>query len=364
MARVLIADDRWEDRKLLRLVAESMGHQVLEAADGQEALTLARKARPDLILSDVLMPRVDGFSLCRELQKDQVLRHVPFAFVTANYGEAKYRKFAEELGAVRVLLKPYDPGQMRAEIDALLRGDQDLEPTQRLRSLPEADFHERHAAAVMSKLEEKVAELEQANRRLEDTDVHIRGLVDAMISTISKMVEYRDPYTVGHERRVGQLAVAIAAEIGLAEHEIEGVRVGGALHDVGKIAAPAEILTKPTRLTVPEFEIIKMHATVGHDILAGISFPWPIAEVAWQHHERMDGSGYPRGLKGEEIMLEARIVSVADVVEAMSSHRPYRPGLGLEAALAEIERGRGAHYDEQVATACLDLFRSGRFTFD
>jgi len=363
MARVLIADDRHEDRRLLRLIVESMGHEVVEASDGQQALERARAARPDLVLSDILMPHLDGFSLCRELQKDPLLRHVPFAFVTATYGEPKYRKFAEDVGAVKVLLKPYDVGQMRAEIDALLRGDDDFEATQRLRSLPDLDFHERHAEAVTSKLEEKVAELEQANRRLKATDAHIRGLLDSMIGTISKMVEYRDPYTVGHERRVGELAAAIAAEIGLDTHAIEGVRIGGALHDVGKVAAPAEILTKPTRLTAPEFEIIKVHSAVGHDILSGISFPWPIAEMVWQHHERMDGSGYPRGLKGEQIIVEARILAVADVVEAMSSHRPYRPGLGLEAALAEIERGRGMHYDEQVATACLDLFRSGRFAF-
>lgn len=363
MARVLIADDRREDRDLLRIVLESMGHEVLEAEDGQRALELARSGDPDLVLSDILMPRLDGFSLCRELQKDPQLRHVPFAFVTATYGEPRYRKFAEDVGAVRVLLKPYEAAQMRHDIEALLAGHGRDEPTLRLRRLPDLDFHERHAEAVTSKLEEKVAELESANWRLQATEDRIRGLLSAMIGTISKMVEYRDPYTVGHERRVGELGAAIAAELGFDDDRVEGVRIGGALHDVGKIAAPAEILTKPTRLTEPEFEIIKTHAAVGHDILAGIRFPWPVAEMAWQHHERIDGSGYPRGLKGEDILLEARILAVADVVEAMSSHRPYRPGLGIESALAEIERGRGLHYDERAVEACLDLFRSGRFTF-
>jgi putative two-component system response regulator len=363
VAQILIADDRGEDRQLLRFILETMGHDVIEASDGEQAFELACAHNPDLILSDILMPRLDGFGLCRRLQQDPGRRHIPFVFVTATYGEPRYRRFAEDVGAVRLLLKPYEAEQMRVLVGEVLDNAVRLDATQRFRRLPETDFHMRHAEAVCAKLEEKVRELEEANELLRASEMHTRELFAAVIQTISKIVEYRDPYTIGHERRVAQLAATIAQEIGLEESRVEGVRVGGYLHDVGKIAAPAEILTKPTQLTDNEFAIVKTHALIGHDILAGIPFPWPVAEMTWQHHERMDGSGYPRGLVGEAILLEARILAVADVVEAMSSHRPYRPGLGLDTALAEIERGGGSAYDQVIADACLKLFREGRFTF-
>lgn len=193
-------------------------------------------------------------------------------------------------------------------------------------------------------------------------DDAIRNLERTLLGTVNAvahMVEARDPYTAGHERRVAELSVAFGREMGLDEHRLEGLRIGGYVHDVGKIAVPAEILAKPTRLSKMEFEIIKAHAERGFAILEPISFPWPVAEMARQHHERMDGSGYPQGLRGEAILLEARILAVADVVESMASDRPYRAGLGLAAALEEIEKNRGRLYDPQVADACLRLFRSG-----
>ena len=156
---------------------------------------------------------------------------------------------------------------------------------------------------------------------------------------------------------IGELAAAIAAEMGLDEDMQRGLRVAGAVHDVGKIMVPSEILSKPGRLSSVEYELIKQHAEQGYQILKDVAFPWPVAEVARQHHERIDGSGYPRGLKGTEIIIEARITTVADVVESMSSHRPYRPMLGVDLALQEIERGAGASYDADVAAACLRLFR-------
>jgi HD-GYP domain-containing protein (c-di-GMP phosphodiesterase class II) len=166
----------------------------------------------------------------------------------------------------------------------------------------------------------------------------------------------RDPYTAGHERRVAEIAVAIGAELGFDSRRLEGLRVAGYLHDIGKITIPSEILSKPGRLTAIEFKLIQGHPQASHDVLKAVEFPWPVAGVALQHHERIDGSGYPQGLKGEAILFEARIMAVADVVEAMSSHRPYRPGLGIDKALAEIERGRGTVYDANVADACARLF--------
>jgi PAS domain S-box-containing protein/putative nucleotidyltransferase with HDIG domain len=206
-------------------------------------------------------------------------------------------------------------------------------------------------------------ESKQAEVELEKGREQLRISLIGTIVAISKAVGARDPYTAGHQQRVSQLARAIAQEMGLDKERIDGLRMGAIIHDIGKINVPAEFLTKPTRLTKGEFEIIKTHPEVGYEILKDIEFPWPVAEIAHQHHERLDGSGYPQGLKGSEIVYEAKIVAVADVVEAMSSHRPYRPGLGIDMALKEIEDHRGTFYDPDVVDICLDLFRSGKFSF-
>lgn len=363
MATVLIADDRADDRRLLRVILERMGHRVVEAANGQQALELVQLSVPDLVMSDILMPVMDGFTFCRKLQEDVASRHVPFVFVTATYGEQCYQEFASDVGAARVLLKPFDAQALRSVVlDALNQGAP-LDATQRLVRLNESEFHERHAQAVNRKLEEKVNQLESANVNLRASDARTRTLLKAVVETISKMVESRDPYTTGHERRVSDLAVAIAGALGYDSERLDGLRIAGCLHDVGKIAVPSEILTKPGRLSDTEFTLIQAHAQIGYDILSGIEFPTQVAEMTRQHHERLDGSGYPRGLVGDEILPEARILAVADVVEAMSSHRPYRPSRGLEQALAEIEQGRGRIYDPEAVDVCLRLFREDGFCF-
>jgi HD-GYP domain-containing protein (c-di-GMP phosphodiesterase class II) len=171
------------------------------------------------------------------------------------------------------------------------------------------------------------------------------------------IVETRDPYTAGHQRRVADLARSIATEMNLSVDQINGIRMAATIHDLGKISVPAEILSKPTKLTALEFSLIKTHPQSGYDILKDIDFPWPVARIVLEHHERMNGSGYPNGLTGDNLLMESRILSVADVVESMGSHRPYRPSLGIEAALEEIEKNRGTLYDNTVADACLRLFR-------
>lgn len=189
----------------------------------------------------------------------------------------------------------------------------------------------------------------------------LQGVMEATIGAIAATVEARDPYTAGHQRRVAELAVAIAREMGLSENEARGLHLAGLVHDVGKIQTPSEILSKPSKLSRIEFELIKTHPEAGYEILKGIDFPWPIAQAVLQHHERIDGSGYPHGLKGDQILLIARILSVADIVEAMATHRPYRPALGLDVALDEIARYAGSFYDPAVVAACLSLFRANRF---
>ncbi|MHC4459115.1 MAG: HD-GYP domain-containing protein, partial [Planctomycetota bacterium] len=188
--------------------------------------------------------------------------------------------------------------------------------------------------------------------------------LDGIVRATALTVEMRDPYTAGHQKRVADLACVIAGECGLSEDQIEGIRMAGIIHDLGKISVPAEILSKPSRLTQNEFNLIKEHPEVGYDILKELEFPWPIAKMVLQHHEKFDGSGYPRGLSGEEILIEARVIAVADVVEAMASHRPYRPSKGITKALAEIVKNKGIHYDPEIVDACIKIFKEKKFTME
>jgi len=188
---------------------------------------------------------------------------------------------------------------------------------------------------------------------------NLKKTLEGAIDTIAATIESRDPYTAGHQKRVSDLSAAIASEMKLTEMQVEGVKTAGTIHDLGKIKTPAEILSKPGGLSELEFNLIKTHPQNGFDLLKKIEFPWPIAEMILQHHERMDGSGYPRGLKGDEILLEARILAVADIVEAMSSHRPYRPALGIKKALEQIKKDKGTLLDPDVVDACLKTFEDG-----
>jgi PAS domain S-box-containing protein/putative nucleotidyltransferase with HDIG domain len=209
-----------------------------------------------------------------------------------------------------------------------------------------------------------ITERKRAEEALQQSYAKLQKALEGTIHTLASAIEMRDPYTAGHQRRVTQLACAIANEMGLPEEQIEGIRMAGLIHDVGKINIPADILSKPGRLTDLEFGLIKMHPQVGHDILKTVDFPWPVAQIVLQHHERMDGSGYPQGLSGEEILVEARILAIADVVEAMSSHRPYRPARGIDQALEEISQNRGVLYDPKAVDACLKLFTEDGFTLE
>jgi len=209
----------------------------------------------------------------------------------------------------------------------------------------------------------QITQRRQAEETLKNTLESLRKAFGTTIQVMVAAVEVRDPYTAGHQLRVADLARAIATEMGLPQDTIEGIRMAGSIHDIGKLSVPAEILSKPTKLSDIEFSLIKGHARKGYEMLKDIESPWPLAEIVYQHHERMDGSGYPRNLKGDEILMEARIMAVADVVEAMASHRPYRPAVGIDAALKEIEGNRGVLYDADVVDVCLRLFREKGFQF-
>lgn len=204
-------------------------------------------------------------------------------------------------------------------------------------------------------------ERRKAEARLKETLETLRRSIKTTIQVLGIASEARDPYTAGHQKRVADLARAIATEMKLSHDVIEGIRMAGAIHDIGKISIPSEILCKPTVLTELEFSLVKSHCQYSYEIIKEVESPWPLADIVYQHHERIDGSGYPQRLKRENILIEARILAVADVVEAMTSYRPYRPSLGIEIALAEIENNAGVLYDRDVAKACIKLFREKGF---
>ena len=213
-------------------------------------------------------------------------------------------------------------------------------------------------------LYQDITQRQQAEQKIKQGYEKLQRTMEATIHTISKIIETKDPYTAGHQYRVSQLAARIAKELKFCPDKLEGIRIASLVHDIGKISIPAEILSKPTELNEIEYSLIKDHSRIGADILKTIDFPWPVAEIILQHHERLDGSGYPQGLKGDEILPEAKIIGVADVVEAMSSHRPYRPALGIDKALEEISQNKGILYDPEVVDTCIKLFKEKEFKFN
>lgn len=262
------------------------------------------------------------------------------------------------------------PGCVRAQKKAVENGR--VAAFEEEFGLPDGRIFRSHSYAVQGMGEEPhsihlvqdITEVRRAAEALKASQESLKAALDGTIIAVTRVAEARDPYTSGHQRRVAALAAAIAEELGWGRQAVEGIHLGAMIHDIGKIHLPAEILSKPSRLNDIEFSLIKSHPQVGYDILKDIDFPWPVAEIAHQHHERLDGSGYPQGLKGDEICPEARIVSVADIVEAMASHRPYRAGLGIEAALKEVESQKGTLLDADAVDACLKIFREGSFHFN
>jgi len=195
-------------------------------------------------------------------------------------------------------------------------------------------------------------------------DITMQRVMDGTTKALSRAIEIRDPYTAGHQMRVTQLSMAIAKEMDFDENHIKAIQIAGLLHDIGKIYVPAEFLTRPGRISTHELSVLRDHSEAGYEILKDIEFQYPIADIVLQHHERMNGTGYPNGLSGDQILIEARIIAVADVVESMASHRPYRPSLGIAKALKEIQNNRGTLYDEAVVDTCLRLFKEKRYRLE
>jgi putative nucleotidyltransferase with HDIG domain len=478
MLNVLVVDDDILDREYAATVFREHGDMVTTAPDGEAAIGLVSTVHPDVVVSDVLMPRLDGYQLCRTLRETEENDSTTFVFYTATYTDSDDMALGAMLGADAYLTKPLDPGELLAGVTRAV----DAHRTGAVQR-PDAASDTAYDEAVVRKLEHTVTRLEAVNRtaaryrllfetcpdpivflaadghvieanpaaelRLAGDDATLpgvifrsdegvglpgveldrlltvlhdppqvrfqstcttsenltfpcevvgaaidlggetvamallrdltqqrarekelrvllaqqRSLAMSAVRALAKTVETRDPYTAGHQERVGNLAAAIAGRLHRSVEERRVIRLAGLVHDVGKVYVPAEILTRPGKITSLELDLIRTHVEVGHEILSAIRFPWPIAEWEYQHHERLDGSGYPRGLAGEQICLEARILAVADVIEAMTFHRPYKSVAGLDAAIEEIADGAGTLYDAEVAAAAVALFTEDGYRF-
>ncbi len=497
MSKILIADDNVQNLYLLETVMKGCGYEVLSARNGAEALALALNSPPDIIVTDILMPEMDGFELCRRCKGHELLNQIPLVFYTATYTDLKDEQFALSLGADRFVIKPQQPEVLVQIVQEVLANPlKERQAPQKQSPADEKEILQRYNEALFRKLERKVLQLEdviakqkkaenelreseqkyrtlitqspdgifivnlkgsflavnrimcetlkyseeeflnmriwdivldqyidQHNKRIADimagkasnepAEYMVRGkdgnlhyveilsapyyegkeligfqgiarniterkryeedlikshqktkkTLDDAINTMAKIVEMRDPYTAGHQHRVAELATAIAREMGCGDDRVEQLRMAAVIHDIGKIYVPSDILSKPGKITESEYRLLKTHAQGSYDIVKGMDFPCAVAKSILQHHERLDGSGYPNGLKGEEIGLEAKILSVSDVVEAMSSHRPYRPALGIEKALDEISNNKGKLYDPDIVDACIKLFTEKGFKF-
>ena len=334
MTNILVVDDEESVRHLLSRMLLRGGYECTLAADAAQARKFIKDRNFELILCDVAMPGESGIDFIRYVAAEYP--DTATIMVTA-IDDPEIAETALEAGIYGYIIKPFNANELIINVRNSLRR----------RDLEIAD--QTYRKNLEQKVEERTSELQKT--------------LEGTISALTMTVEYRDPYTGGHQQRVSDLSSAIAKETGFSEDKIMGIRMAGLLHDIGKIAIPVEILSKPGRLSKTEFELIKNHSQVGYDILNPIKFPWPVSQIVLQHHERLDGSGYPNGLSGKEILIEAKILGVVDVVEAMASHRPYRAALGIDKALKEISINKGKFYDTEAANTCLRIFKDKKFKF-
>jgi putative two-component system response regulator len=354
---ILLVDDEEAILEIMAMMLTSEGFQLRTATSGEEALTILKSSSDfSLIISDQLMPGMTGtqfFTQARELCPNAM------RVLLTGYTDTEAMIEAINSGGIHLYLtKPWHKNEFLYSINQLLSKAELLIENRRLDELVKRQNAE--LLELNKSLEEKVRlktlNLDQRARELKASYEKIQIILDGTVLAMSKVVESRDPYTAGHQQQVALIAGIIAQKMSLPADIMEAIRISGSLHDIGKIAVPSEILTKPGRLSILEMEMVKTHCQNAYDIMKTIDFPYPIAEIILQHHERMDGSGYPQGLTGRNILLEARIIGVADVIEAMSAHRPYRPALGIEVAMDEITGHRGILYDAEVVDACLAIY--------
>ena len=405
MEHILIVEDDGIQAKMLSHLLVKAGYQVNIGRDGVEGLQLARSVHPHLIISDVSMPVMDGFELCQRIREDENLHGIPVILLTTMTDVQDVVR-GLNVGADNYAPKPYDiepllecvrstlgrPSQVAAEAKlqfrvslggavfdvragpqqilnlllstyryAILKNQVLLTAQDQLTTLNnnlQAEVERKSAALIEG--ERRLGEERQALLNRETAQLReIHNTLLESVAAIAATLEMRDPYTAGHQRRVADLAVLIGKQLKLSAHDLEGLHIAGVVHDIGKVRIPTQILTKPGRYDEVEYEFMKTHAQTGYEILKNIRFPWPIADIVVQHHERLDGSGYPRGLTGHQILLGARILAVADVIDSMVIFRPFQEFMGLDAALGKIQAGSGTKYDAAAVDAFLSIYRQG-----
>jgi putative nucleotidyltransferase with HDIG domain len=397
---ILIVEDSKLQAEALAKTLSTKGYTVTAAKDGLEGLYILMDLRPDLIISDIWMPSMNGYEFCRTLKDDARLKNIPVILLTS-LSDAGNIAQGLVAGADYYLTKPYNESLLLSTVDSILSNpemytggtEKSIFEIKTKDKTVKASINPQHILNFLfstheslqyenqslikakddlrtlnnnleARVKEKTHSLEMEIEERKRAQETIQRALGGTVAALSTVVEMRDPYTAGHQLRVSRLGCAIAVELGLSEKRTEGMQVMGFLHDIGKIIVPAEILSKPSKLTDYEFRFIKEHSKAGYDILKGVEFPWPVATAVAQHHERLNGSGYPSGLAGDQIILEAKILAVADVVESMASHRPYRPALGIGKALEEVVQNKGILYDPDVVESSLKLFQEKRFSFE
>jgi len=321
----MIVEDERIIAEDLRNTLQSLGYTAMEiVSSAEEAINMLKKTKPDLILADIVLSgQIDGIEMAEYIKSRY---NIPIVYLTA-YADKDIVARAKITEPYGYIIKPFEDRELQTNIEIAL-----------YKNKTETRFKK---------------SFDDRNRALEAT-----------VAALATAVEMRDPYTSGHQIRVTQLACAIARKLGLSKNKIEAIRIAATIHDIGKIHVPAEILGKPAKLTEAEFEIVQCHPQIGYDILKDIKFPWPVAQIVLQHHERLNGSGYPGGLDDDNILQEAQILAVADVTEAMLSHRPYRPAHSLNATLEELIKNKSKLYNSDAVEACIKLFKEKKFDFE
>jgi putative nucleotidyltransferase with HDIG domain len=327
---ILVVDDEESLRNILQRSISLAGYNCMTAGNIKEALDVLKKCDIDVVITDIVMPGESGISLLSKIKE----KYNADVMVMTGYAEDLTYEDIIEKGAHDFLQKPFSTKELLVRLRRVIR--------------------ERVVITERNKAEINLLH-----------NIHkLSRIFDETVNALGSALEKRDPYTAGHQQRVAHLACAIAEEVGLTKIQVEGVRIAGLLHDIGKFSVPTDILNKPSKLSKNEFNLIMEHPLAGYDILNGIEFDQPIANIVLQHHEFLNASGYPYGIGGNNILVEAKILTVSDVVEAICSHRPYRPALGKGKALEEIEQKKGILYEPVIVDACLRLFNEKNYSLD
>jgi len=352
---ILIIDDDEIIRQTIGFFLEEEEYTYTEAKNGRDGIKKIDALQPDIVLCDLNMPDISGLDVLQFTKEKYPLLPI---IIISGQGDVSDAISTIKLGAWDYVLKPF-LNNFANLTNAIKRS------IERAELIRKNKMYKEHLETLVQertkKLEDEIKIRTKAQKENEKMLNQIQQTLNAIIETIAAAIALKDPYTADHQKRVAKLAKLIAEELNLDQNTINGIYLAGTIHDVGKIAIPSEILIKPTKLSSSEFMLIKNHSFSGYQILKNIEFPWPIADIVFQHHEKLDGSGYPNGLSNGDILIQAKIITVADVVEAMAANRPYRPSLGFEKAINEIKDNRGITYEKDIVDACLKVIQSNKF---